>query len=295
MHEPKINQFKNYSKFYRRDSTTRDYCFKIKKFFILSKLELRQVNEKSLRRYCEEFGKSNNYLYMIGRLRSALKQYYIFLNKECDAKLDLDIFDFKIKQPDFTPQSVITYKDTLSLIEQSKKRANTFAKKRNLMLLYLYSTTGMRRSEIVHVRMCDINLEKKYLTLYKTKTNNPRVIYLSEKAIDLVKIYIEERDKRAKNTDKFIIGFHGKALSSAGIESVVKSCRNDFGFKFSFHAFRRGFASDLFSSGADVTSISKALGHENISTTLKYYIYFIDEHVRAEVSKHPAFKSVEIS
>jgi len=140
--------------------------------------------------------------------------------------------------------------------------------------------TGMRLGEIVHLRWADVNLNKKIITVgsvqFITKSKKIRYIPMNDTVHQLL-LSIKPADKQSK---KYVFGktasmhyttdFFSKKFKEAFKKTEIKT-------DYCFHSLRHGFASRLAQLGVPIITISKLLGHSNISTTMIYSQVNLDD------------------
>ncbi|HHV82745.1 MAG TPA: tyrosine-type recombinase/integrase [Tepidanaerobacter syntrophicus] len=130
--------------------------------------------------------------------------------------------------------------------------------------------TGGRMSEIIHLKLDDVNLEEKVIHITKGKGGKARDIPINDKLCDILKNYIENiRD--AKSSRFFALKSTGK-VSSSYVNRLIKEAAYEVGLKkdVSAHILRHSFGTNLLEKGASVVSIQKLLGHANLAVTTRY-------------------------
>lgn len=150
---------------------------------------------------------------------------------------------------------------------------------RDRAILELLFSTGLRVSELVSLNRDQVNLEKGEFGVIG-KGGKARVVFLSKKAKEWLKKYLE---KRVDPYRPLFIRYSGPSakneltdekfrLSARSIERLVEKYRKKaiLPFRIGPHALRHSFATDLLSHGADLRSVQEMLGHKNISTTQIY-------------------------
>lgn len=180
---------------------------------------------------------------------SAIKNYYEFIKDERINELKLPKKDTKI-------QEYVTYDEYLKIIDFYKSK-NTLNNLKTLIMIRLLFETGIRSSELLNIKVCDIKFKQ---IIINGKNKKQRIIYLSDSLFDLILKKIE--------LDKNIILFNFsyknlyKKISKIGYKILNK--------KISPHMFRRGFATYCSLNNIDIFDICMLMGHENINTTKMY-------------------------
>lgn len=143
---------------------------------------------------------------------------------------------------------------------------------RNLSMLELMYASGLRVSELVKLKVEDVNLEAGFVRVMG-KGSKERVVPVSEHTIANIKGYVREsRPKllRGKESPYLFISFRGSSLTRQRFWQAIKEYGRRAGVKVSPHVIRHSFATHLLEGGADLRSLQKMLGHSDISTTQIY-------------------------
>lgn len=162
---------------------------------------------------------------------------------------------------------------------------------RNKAMLELMYSTGLRVSELVNLKLNNIDFDN---CIIKTigKGNKERIIPISDYALYYLKIYINEcRSSMMKKNihDYVFVNNHGKEMTRQGFFKIIKSIalRKNIKTPISPHTLRHSFATHLLDYGADLRSIQEMLGHSNLSTT-QIYTHVSSEHLKENYnSSHP--------
>ncbi|MGR3319161.1 MAG: site-specific tyrosine recombinase XerD [Candidatus Anammoxibacter sp.] len=145
---------------------------------------------------------------------------------------------------------------------------------RNKAILELMYATGARVSEVATLETGFINFNYKF-TKCRGKGSKERLVPLGSKAIEALKVYLQDvrpRLCKANKTNIFFLSKSGKPLRRENIWLIVKQCTQKAGIRkhLSPHTLRHSFATHLLEGGADLRSVQEMLGHVNISTTEIY-------------------------
>ncbi|MBD3360171.1 tyrosine-type recombinase/integrase, partial [Candidatus Peregrinibacteria bacterium] len=117
--------------------------------------------------------------------------------------------------------------------------------------------------------------------MVRGKGSKPRIVFLSKKAAETIKIYLKQRDDhfkplflnsgRGRKKDD-ILNDEGRRLSTVSIEKIVRKYALKAGIikKVTPHTLRHSYATELLQNGADIRSVQEMLGHSSITTTQIY-------------------------
>jgi len=154
---------------------------------------------------------------------------------------------------------------------------------RNRAILELLYSTGLRISELVGLDTLQVNLERGEFQV-RGKGKKVRIVFISERAKDWVKAYMEARDdsfdplflnhrraRKLKDHESELKGEH-RRLTAYTIEEMVRNTAYAAGIvkKVTPHVLRHSFATELLQNGADIRSVQEMLGHSSITTTQIY-------------------------
>ncbi len=161
---------------------------------------------------------------------------------------------------------------------------------RDLAMLAVLFSTGMRISELVRMNRDDIGHETNELPV-RGKGNKVRVVFLSDEAIAAISNYVNDRH----DTDAALFVRHNPASRKAAsggsqedlritprsIQRLIKKYAVVAGLTKNItpHTLRHSFATDLLTNGADVRQVQQLLGHASITTT-QVYTHLTDAHLR---------------
>ena len=128
-------------------------------------------------------------------------------------------------------------------------------------VFYFLFYTGVRIGEINNLHRKDIDMEKKVAKIFVSKTKEERLVIFTEKTKDALK---ELFDSEEEETNAFNI--NANAIQQR-LKEFKKYCPD---INLHAHAFRHSFAVHCLTKGVDVLTVSKLMGHRNISTTERY-------------------------
>ena len=154
----------------------------------------------------------------------------------------------------------------------SKSNFEYWKSARNLALIDILISTGIRIAEAAEISLSDIITSERTILIHG-KGRKQRLIYIScPKTWSNLMQWLKIRKTRTVCTDKIFINRIGKPISIHGIEYIYNSTKKHCGINpySTPHYLRHTFATNLLANGADLRSVQEILGHSNISTTELY-------------------------
>ncbi|NMB41564.1 MAG: site-specific tyrosine recombinase XerD [Firmicutes bacterium] len=230
------------------------------------------ATRKNISKFLLELKKKGLAPATITRNLASIRSFYNFLLKEQlvqknpAAELDSPRAEKKLPR-------VLSFKDVELLLEQPETK-ETIGMRDKAMLELLYAT-GLRVSELVSLDLADVNIKMGFLNC-DGKGKKERIIPLGSAAIRSIQEYLKHsRGKllRKKDEKTLFVNQHGKRLTRQGFWKILKKYvlkAGIVGTGITPHTLRHSFATHLLENGADLRSVQKMLGHEDISTTQIY-------------------------
>lgn len=218
----------------------------------------------------------------------SIRSFYRFLAQEKVVKHDptslIDTPKTGLKLPD-----VISMKEIKKLIDIPDRTRP--AEIRNAAMLELLYAAGLRVSELVNLKLINVNTEACFVRVFG-KGSKERIIPIGLYAKEKIEYYLENaRPKLLKNiTSRYLfVARAGKPMTRQGFWKLLKKYAGKAGIKQKItpHSFRHSFASHLLEGGADLRAVQMMLGHVDISTT-QIYTHVTKERLRKIHEKfHP--------
>lgn len=149
---------------------------------------------------------------------------------------------------------------------------------------------GLRVSELVGLRLSNINIEQEYIKV-QGKGNKERIVPIGLVALKYLGIYINESRTQIcikKGHEDFIfLNRLGTALSRISVFTMIKDLVQKAGIQktISPHTFRHSFATHLVEGGADLRAVQEMLGHSSITTT-EIYTHLDRNYLREVITEH---------
>lgn len=209
----------------------------------------------------------------IATYRSKLNAFFIWLIQ--DGLIKTNPFS-GIEYPE------VLYEDRKYLSKQDVEKILTaievncldpLIRKRNKAIFSILLYCGLRRNEIINLRLLDINLENKELNVRAetSKSKRNRLVPLHREVIYALKDYIEVRKSKNYKTEYlFVSHVADRPLTTHGLKHLVESLKEKSGVQFHLHRFRHTFAVNMLTSGCDGIKLQKLLGHKSMRMTLAY-------------------------
>lgn len=160
---------------------------------------------------------------------------------------------------------------------------------RDSAMLELIYSSGLRVSELVSLKVHNVNFEAGFLRVLG-KGGKERVIPAHPRALRKVKSYMDElRPKLLKNrrSEYLFVTSRGRPMTRQRFWQTLKSYGALAGVKLSPHTLRHSFATHMLEGGADLRSLQKMLGHSDISTTQIYTKVSMDRAKKVHSEHHP--------
>ena len=164
---------------------------------------------------------------------------------------------------------------------------------RDFLILELLYTTGIRRQELIDLKIQNIDYSNKRIKVLG-KRNKERYIPLISSTIESIDKYLKYRDglKNIKSNDKLFLTSKGKSIYDNLVYRITKKYFSGFSTKSkkSPHILRHSFATHLLNNGADLNSVKDLLGHTSLAATQVYTNRSIEEIKKVFKKTHPRNK-----
>jgi len=247
-----------------------------------------EINKKDIFNYLVFLSKKKLKPASLRRKISALRSFYKFLIREELIENDPTI-DLTLPKKDKVLPDVISVEEIEKLVNIIPEKG--FKGKRDRALIELLYSSGLRVSEIINLKINEIDLKNGYLKCFG-KGSKERIVPFGSFAKDLLIEYIEERDKNNINSDLLFVTKKGKKIVRQEINNILNryAKKSKLKKKIHPHMLRHSFATHLLERGADLRSVQELLGHVDISTT-QIYTHLTKEHLReVYMNSHPLWR-----
>ncbi|WP_373550948.1 tyrosine-type recombinase/integrase [Haliscomenobacter sp.] len=224
----------------------------------------------------------------IRRKLSTLKSYFRFLQREQvitrSPMLQVSLPKLGKRLPSVVPEQYL--EQMLNAIDP----ADDYEKLRNQLVVELCYLTGMRRGELVNLKVSDLNLSA-FTIKVLGKGNKERLIPISHATATLLRQYLDLRQQTFPNTPELalLLTKDGKAAYAKLIYRIVKDSLSTITTqeKRSPHVLRHSFATHLSDHGADLNAIKELLGHSSLAATQIYTHHSIERLKKIYQQAHP--------
>lgn len=143
---------------------------------------------------------------------------------------------------------------------------------RTIILLFL--DTGVRLTELLNIKVENVDFVNRHIFLTITKTKKSRYVYFTVNTGKILKKYLGKDDRKY-----LFVTRQGKQMKVSGIESAFSHIRKKYGIKrLSPHMLRHTLATNLYNSKADLIFIESIMGHANTETTKRYIHTDVDSN-----------------
>lgn len=265
---------RNYS-----DKTVLSYNNDLSKFIDylrICKIEnVNDVTKNDIRAFFLSLKDNNLSNRTLGRYYSSLNSFFKYLlEHEVILNNPLELIDYPKytkKVPEFVYESKIDNLLNTSITDNIQFDA------RNRLIVYLLLDSGIRLSELVNIKVNDIDFNDRSIKVFG-KGSKERYVFFTSKTLEKMKEWIIFRNELAI-CDNLLINYKGEKLSPRSVERIIKKIGEVNDLDLHPHMLRHTFATDLLNKGADIRMIQELLGHENLDTT-QIYTHISDAHIK---------------
>jgi integrase/recombinase XerD len=208
---------------------------------------------------------------------------YILSNPAADLELP--------RKPKALPKGILSVAQIEQVINQCD--VTTPLGIRNRALLETFYSSGIRRLELVGLKLYELNLEQGTLMIRQGKGNKDRMVPIGERACAWIDKYLREvRPELQVGADDHTLFLHddGKRFPPGRLGDLVKRHLEHAGIRHAgaCHLFRHAMATHMLENGADIRYIQVILGHADLATTQIYTQVSLDKLKEIHAATHPA-------
>jgi len=272
-------------------NTLRAYDSDLKQFLLFwEEQERLKVQNNGLRQVIERYLVSLFYKKIdkssIARKFSCFKSFEKFL-KSYGINLEL-----KLTRPrlDKKLPVYLSVDEIFHLLDNTKdEELPTRRPVRDKAILEMLYATGMRCSELVSIRIGDIDMENKTVRI-SGKGSKERIVLFGDKAKNKINQYlVNERPHVHESSEKLFLNNRGSALTSRSIQRIIEMFRQFLKIDrpITPHKIRHSFATHMLNQGVDLRVVQELLGHKTLSSTEKYTHVSLEDLSRVCDATHP--------
>jgi len=227
----------------------------------------------------------------INRKIASLKAYYKFLLKIKQITINPLLKHKALKTPK-SLQIPFSEKEVIAVLEIEQELLG-FEEIRNKLIIDLFYTTGMRRTELIHLKLMNINFSSQTIKVLG-KRNKERMLPILPIIVEQLELYNKERAGLQKIVDNeyLFITKKGLKLNDSFVYRLINSYFSAVSEKVkkSPHILRHTFATHLLNNGADLNSVKELLGHSSLASTQIYTHSSLSELKKVYQESHPRNK-----
>jgi integrase/recombinase XerC len=252
---------------------------------------IEQVNYSQIRRWIVSLvddGISNT---TVNRKIASLRSFYKFLLKIKLIEVS-PLLKHKALKTEKKLQIPFSEKELVEALSQ-KTNSEDFQEIRDRLIVELFYASGMRRTELIHLKCSNVNLAGSTLKVLG-KRNKERILPVLPMVLEQLRLYIEKRSllEGLVDEDYLFLTKKGLKLSDSFVYRLINSYFSTVSEKVkkSPHILRHTFATHLLNNGADLNSVKELLGHSSLASTQIYTHSSLSELKKVYNKAHPRNK-----
>lgn len=295
-----VDSYKVFIKFQRAmsDNTVEAYMRDLRtveKYFNSNGIEYKYATLDNLQNFIADLDDIGICPRSRARIISSIKSFYKFCVSEKIINIDPTQLLKQPKLPSYLPDvlSVEEIERIISAIDLSEtdKYTKLNIGHRNLAIVEMLYGSGIRVSELVNIKISNINFEENFMKIVG-KGKKERLVPISESAIRALNHWLTARNVlriKPKQEDFLFLNRRGSHMTREMVFVIIKQLTEKAGIekRVSPHTFRHSFATHLLEHGANLRAIQQLLGHSSITTT-EIYTHTSINYLRDEIMAfHP--------
>ncbi|MBM3228100.1 integrase [Candidatus Peribacteria bacterium] len=235
--------------------TVKSYLYGLREYFAFKKNAFEILDENNIRDFLLHCQKKNMSAESRNVFLNAIKFFYRNV-MNVQQKVDIRVAKTGYSLPVVLSRNEI--QSLLAAVKNSKHR----------LLLSLAYGAGLRVSEVIALRVQDVDLDEQTLHIKQAKGQKDRITVMPDKLVDDLRSVVAGKAKG----DIVFASERGGKLTTRTAQKIFQNALQKAGIKKSatFHSLRHSFATHLLENGTDVRYVQELLGHQNIRTTQRY-------------------------
>lgn len=249
--------------------------------------DVKKINATNVNSYILYLEKNSQASTTISRYIASMKAFFTFLRDEGVIE-QIPTREVKAPRIERKTPDVLTVDEMLRLLEQPNM--DTDKGLRDKAMLELLYATGIRVSELIALKLSDVNIDMSYIRCDSSRKS--RIIPINDETRRVLKLYLKKsRPVFVKNENVFEVftNCQGEPMSRQGFWKLLKGYGKSAGIESDItpHTLRHSFAAHLVENGADLRAVQEMLGHSDLSTT-QVYATLANNRIREVYAKaHP--------
>ena len=268
-----INQFNQFLSVQKQRSqhTINNYCRDIEQFFLILKInDPKIISDHHIYQYLNHLSSNDLSQRSVHRKISSLDQFWRYLVYENYCSLNPWT---SVRRPKIN-QKIPVYIEEKTLFELlNNYPRETVLNKRNIAILELLFSSGMRVNELVQLTLESIDFTHQECRVFG-KGSKERVVLFGSRAKSAIQHYLNDANLEWNfgKTNRLFISKQGQPITIRTVQRIVKDANqyHSSTVEITPHACRHTCASMLISNGAGIRDIQELLGHSSITTTERY-------------------------
>lgn len=211
---------------------------------------------------------------------SSIRSFFNYLVDKVHLLDSSPISNLDLPKKDKTLPKYLTLDESMELLNNVDGQF----KDRDLCILLLFLSCGLRVSELAGINISDINGES---LLIRGKGNKERVVFMNNNCIYSIDTYLKTRiSPNERDRDALFISRQGNRINVQTVKWLVKKYSSGINKEVSPHKLRHTAATLMYSNGLDIRSLQEVLGHKNLDTTM-IYTHIDNASLRSAASINP--------
>ena len=247
-----------------------------------------QANYSQIRSWIVSLVDNNRSNVSVNRKMASLKAFYKFLLKTKQIEVSPLLKHKALKTPK-TLQIPFSEKEVVDVLSQIQNPIG-FEEIRDKLIIDLFYTTGIRRTELIHLKIANVNTSNNTIKVLG-KRNKERILPLLPIVSEQLILYANERTRLEIIADNyfFFLTKKGLKLNDSFVYRLINTYFSTVSEKVkkSPHILRHTFATHLLNNGADLNSVKELLGHSSLASTQIYTHSSLSELKKVYEEAHP--------